>query len=94
MLNATALASCQVELRHLMKQTVSWVGPVLSVYMTYHDVESLQDLLSRSRNVLHRPLSVSQSEDTGRLLLLEIFDIEHYYYYYLYRIMRLSTACS
>ena len=52
MLNATALASCQVELRHLMKQTVSWVGPVLSVYMTYHDVESLQDLLGRTRNVL------------------------------------------
>jgi hypothetical protein len=54
MLNATALASCQVELRHLMKQTGSWVGPVLSVYMTYHDVESLQDLLGRTRNVLRR----------------------------------------
>ena len=57
MLNATALASCQVELRHLMKQTVSWVGPVhvLSVYMTHHDdVESLQDLLGRTRNVLRR----------------------------------------
>ena len=56
MLNATALASCQVELRHLMKQTGSWVGPVLSVYMTYHDVESLQDLLGRTRNVLQRTI--------------------------------------
>jgi hypothetical protein len=37
-----------------MKQTGSWVGPVLSVYMTYHDVESLQDLLGRTRNVLRR----------------------------------------
>ena len=56
MLNATALASCQVELRHLMKQTVSWVGPVLSVYTTYHDAESLQDLLGGTRNVLQRAI--------------------------------------